>query len=190
MFESSSPTPPPPARLPTKPNRTTEIGLGLTAFGFLFTLLGMMFFFDRGLLAMGNVSCSCHLARRPIDARAARSRSLTLSTPQTNPKPKQQLLFLAGMTMTIGLQSTVQFFSRRKNRRGSLFYLGGAALVVVGWTFVGFLVEGYGFWCLFAAFLPTCLSYLRRVPFLAKVLDNPALKSVINRVQITGGLPR
>lgn len=92
--------------------------------------------------------------------------------------------------MTIGLQSTVQFFSRRKNRRGSLFYLGGAALVVVGWTFVGFLVEGYGFWCLFAAFLPTCLSYLRRVPFLAKVLDNPALKSVINRVQITGGLPR
>jgi hypothetical protein len=28
-----------------------------------------------------------------------------------------QLLFLAGMTITIGVQATVQFFSRRKNRK-------------------------------------------------------------------------
>ena len=33
-----------------------EIGVGLTAFGLLFTVLGVLFFFDRGLLAMGNVS--------------------------------------------------------------------------------------------------------------------------------------
>jgi hypothetical protein len=94
------------------------------------------------------------------------------------------------MTMTISLRATVQFFGRRKNRRGSAFYLGGAALVVAGWTVVGFLAEGFGFWLLFCEFLPTVLGYLRRVPFLAKVLDNPALKSVINRVQVAGGLPR
>jgi hypothetical protein len=30
-----------------------------------------------------------------------------------------QLLFLAGMTITIGVQATMQFFSRRKNRKVS-----------------------------------------------------------------------
>jgi hypothetical protein len=28
-----------------------------------------------------------------------------------------QLLFLAGLTITIGVQATVQFFSRKKNRK-------------------------------------------------------------------------
>lgn len=32
-----------------------EIGVGLTGLGFLFLILGVLFFFDRGLLAMGNV---------------------------------------------------------------------------------------------------------------------------------------
>ena len=33
-----------------------EIGLGLVAFGLGFLLLGITLFFDKGLLAMGNVS--------------------------------------------------------------------------------------------------------------------------------------
>ncbi|KAF6158917.1 hypothetical protein GIB67_012334 [Kingdonia uniflora] len=34
----------------------TEIGLGLTGFGIFFSFLGIIFFFDKGLLAMGNVN--------------------------------------------------------------------------------------------------------------------------------------
>lgn len=33
-----------------------EIGIGLTGLGFLFLFLGVLFFFDRGLIALGNVS--------------------------------------------------------------------------------------------------------------------------------------
>ena len=39
-----------------------EIGVGLTAFGALFTGLGVMLLFDRGLLAMGNVRAGVQCA--------------------------------------------------------------------------------------------------------------------------------
>jgi hypothetical protein len=32
-----------------------EIGIGLTFFGVMFTILGVVFFFDQGLLSLGNV---------------------------------------------------------------------------------------------------------------------------------------
>ena len=35
---------------------SSEIGLGLTGFGVFFSFLGIVFFFDKGLIAMGNVN--------------------------------------------------------------------------------------------------------------------------------------
>jgi hypothetical protein len=37
-------------------NDLKKIGLGLTGFGIFFSFLGIIFFFDKGLIAMGNVS--------------------------------------------------------------------------------------------------------------------------------------
>ena len=91
-----------------------------------------------------------------------------------------QLLFLSGVTVTIGFQSALRFFMRPKNFKGTGFFLGGVALVVWGWTLVGFAVEAYGFWHLFSAFFPTALSFLRKIPILRQILDLPTFKSVSN----------
>ncbi len=51
----------------------SEIGLGLTAFGIIFTFLGMLMLFDRGLIAMGNVRfaspCACMYASSSMHSR-------------------------------------------------------------------------------------------------------------------------
>ncbi|KAI3429633.1 hypothetical protein D9Q98_005719 [Chlorella vulgaris] len=128
-----------------------KIGVGLTGLGFLFFVLGVLFFFDRGLLAMGNV------------------------------------LFLSGVGLTIGAQAALRFFLRPKNYKGTAFFGGGLILVLWGWTLVGFALEMWGFWQLFSAFFPTVLSFLRRMPFLKRILDLPAFKAVINKVAPAGG---
>lgn len=97
------------------------------------------------------------------------------------------LLFLAGLSTTIGMKSTVQFFTRKKNRKGSAFYLGGCGLVVYGWTVVGLVLEAYGFWLLFCEFFPTVLQFFRQVPFLGRILDLPVIKMIINRLAAKGG---
>jgi hypothetical protein len=119
----------------------TEIGIGLTSFGVLFTLLGVMLFFDRGLLSMGNV------------------------------------LFLSGVTTTIGPRRTYKFFKR--NSKGTAAFMGGVSLVFVGWPFFGMLVEGYGFLVLFSSFFPTVLLFLKRLPVIGTFLSLPGVKNVV-----------
>lgn len=68
----------------------------------------MLFLFDRGLIAMGNVR---GLLLMPI--------FLAFSFVYHHVCFVLQLLFLAGLATTIGFQSTVAFFSKRKNRKAS-----------------------------------------------------------------------
>jgi hypothetical protein len=62
--------------------------------------------------------------------------------------------------------------------QGTAFYLAGAGLVIIGWTVTGVIVEVYGFWLLFCEFLPTVMSYAKRIPFLSRALDVPLLSTV------------
>lgn len=97
------------------------------------------------------------------------------------------IMFLAGITTTIGPPATVKFFSRKRNHRGSACFLGGSALVIVGWSLVGLIIELYGFWLLFSGFFPTALQYFRQVPYLNKFLDLPFIKQILNRLAPSAG---
>ncbi|GAA0173542.1 lipase [Lithospermum erythrorhizon] len=120
----------------------TEIGLGLTGFGVFFSVLGIVFFFDKGLIAMGNI------------------------------------LFFSGVALTIGLKSSLQFFTKRSNYKGTISFGSGFFLVVVGWPIIGMMLESYGFVVLFSGFWPTLAVFLQKIPILGWLVQQPYIRSV------------
>ena len=51
------------------------------------------------------------------------------------------VLFLAGITMTIGPRRTFVFFFKRKQWRGNLFFFGGMVLVLIRWPVLGMVLQ-------------------------------------------------
>ncbi|XP_058734774.1 vesicle transport protein GOT1-like isoform X2 [Vicia villosa] len=94
-------------------NDRKKIGLGLTGFGIFFSFLGVIFFFDKGLLGMGNI------------------------------------LFVSGVSITIRLKSTMQFFMKRSNFKGTISFGIGFLILMFGWPILGMIIEAYGFIVLF-----------------------------------------
>ena len=141
-----------------------KIGIGLSTAGLLFTVLGIFMFFDRGLLAMGNVRTqhkSKHARRQhTVKMRAQRIRSLSIKRLLTLRFFKfscAQLLFLSGVMLIIGPTKTYRFFFQKRKAKGTACFLGGIALVLYGWAMIGIIVEGWGFLNLFGDFFPTAL---------------------------------
>ncbi|XP_074272007.1 vesicle transport protein GOT1-like [Silene latifolia] len=125
-------------------NDRKKIGLGLTGFGVFFTFLGVVFLFDKGLLAMGNI------------------------------------LFLSGLALTIGLKSTLQFFMKPQNYKGTISFGVGFFFVLLGWPILGMILESYGFLVLFSGFWPTLAVFAQRIPVLGWILQQPFFRSLID----------
>ncbi|PIA17474.1 Got1-domain-containing protein [Coemansia reversa NRRL 1564] len=129
---------------------TQKFGVGMTAFGLALIGLGVVLFFDAGLIAIGNI------------------------------------LFLAGMSMIIGVQKTVFFFTRRDKLRGSIAFFAGFVLVLVKWPIVGILIEAFGFLNLFGDFFPVAINFLRSLPIIGRVFSLPGVRQLVDRF---GGYP-
>eukprot|EP01117_Protostelium_nocturnum_P007769 TRINITY_DN2780_c0_g1_i1.p1 TRINITY_DN2780_c0_g1~~TRINITY_DN2780_c0_g1_i1.p1 ORF type:complete len:139 (-),score=25.70 TRINITY_DN2780_c0_g1_i1:127-543(-) len=99
------------------------------------------------------------------------------------------LLFLAGITLVIGFRKTFRFFSQKRKLKGTICFLGGIVLVIVGWTFIGMCIEVFGFINLFGDFFPVVLSFLRRVPVIGTILNLPFISTVIDKIVSGGSLP-
>ncbi|KAL4914398.1 vesicle transport protein [Aspergillus aurantiobrunneus] len=105
-----------------------KIGVIFCSGGGLFLFGGVLMFFDRSLLAMGNI------------------------------------LFLIGLTLIIGLEKTLAFFSRRQKIKGTVGFALGILLILLRWPFTGFLIELYGLFILFGDFLVTIGQFAGNVP--------------------------
>ncbi|PWI70424.1 Got1 family protein [Purpureocillium lilacinum] len=99
-------------------------------------------------LAMGNV----------------RSRPSPSSLPRSATQPAETILFLIGLTIIIGPQKTLLFFARKQKAKGTTAFFVGLALILLRWTFIGFLVEAYGIVVLFGDFLGTIAGFARGLP--------------------------
>ncbi|KAF5800955.1 putative vesicle transport protein, Got1/SFT2 [Helianthus annuus] len=109
-------------------NELKKIGLGLTGFGVFFLFFGVIFFFDKGLLAVGNI------------------------------------LFVSGVMTTIGVQSSLQFFTKRGNFKGTVSFGIGFFLVIIGWPVIGMAAEAYGFIILCSGFWSTISVFMQKIP--------------------------
>jgi len=99
------------------------------------------------------------------------------------------LLFLSGVTLVIGVRKTIRFFFQKRKLKGTICFLGGILLVVIGWAFVGMCIEVFGFMNLFGDFFPIVLAFLRRLPIIGSILSMPGVRNVIDKVVSGGSLP-
>lgn len=129
-------------------NDRKKIGLGLTGFGIIFTFLGIIFFFEKGLLAIGNI------------------------------------LFISGVSLTIGLKSTIQFFTKKSNFKGTVSFGIGFFILLMGWPILGMILEGYGFILLFSGFWPTLAVFMQKIPILGWLLQQPFIRSLFDSYRV------
>ncbi|VEU44719.1 unnamed protein product [Pseudo-nitzschia multistriata] len=117
-----------------------KIGTGLLAGGVACLFLGIMFFFDPALLAIGDV------------------------------------LFLIGLTLTIGPWRTLRFFSRSDRIRGIISFFGGVILVMMRWGMIGMICQLYGLVYLFGQFFPIISQSMQNTPIIGDILKIQAVE--------------
>jgi hypothetical protein len=89
------------------------------------------------------------------------------------------ILFLTGLTLTIGVSRTLRFFVRPDRMRGIIAFFGGILLVLLRWPVLGMAGQVYGLLYLFGQFLPIAADSLKATPVLGDLLRTPAVERAL-----------
>mmetsp|Transcript_1577 Transcript_1577/g.2224 ORF Transcript_1577/g.2224 Transcript_1577/m.2224 type:complete len:140 (+) Transcript_1577:147-566(+) len=87
------------------------------------------------------------------------------------------VLFLMGLTLTIGPSRTLRFFSRKDRLRGIISFFGGIFLVMVRWPVFGMICQFYGLVYLFGQFFPIAAQSMQDTPIIGDILRIPAIEN-------------
>ncbi|KAG4404262.1 Protein transport protein GOT1 [Candida tropicalis] len=100
------------------------------------------------------------------------------------------ILFIIGITLIIGPQRTISFFSRPTKLRGSLCFIIGILLILLKRSFIGFILESFGILGLFGDFFGTIIQFLRSIPYIGDILSHPLIAPTIDKLAgISNTLP-
>ncbi|KAK6543300.1 Golgi Transport [Orbilia ellipsospora] len=105
-----------------------KVGVAFCSGGAFFFTFGIFLFFDKAMLAMGNI------------------------------------LFLIGLTLTMGVNRTFLFFARREKWKGTATFALGILVIFLKYPLIGFVIECYGILNLFGDFFGVIVSFLGSIP--------------------------
>jgi len=88
------------------------------------------------------------------------------------------LFCLAGLGCCMGFGKTKSFFLQPDRMLGTVTFLGGIFVLLLGYPFVGMLIEAYGFVKLFGGFIPMAISFLRQIPVVGLLLAMPGVSDL------------
>lgn len=97
------------------------------------------------------------------------------------------ILFLSGLTLTIGISRTVRFFSRPDRMQGIVAFFGGIFLVMVRWPIFGMMAQLYGLLYLFGQFLPIAAQSMKDVPVVGQVFQLPTVERFLELLSSSSG---
>ena len=145
-----------------------KIGLGLLLFGMSFICLGILLFFDKGLVAIGDVTShpsnllSCSLARFSLsleqEGQGKMISFLELICARSSPRARRarkrwflivyasflQLLSIASLPCLLGPKRFLSFLAQKQKIRGTSAFTLGIILVLIKWPKLGLLLQSLG----------------------------------------------
>lgn len=90
------------------------------------------------------------------------------------------VLFLSGLTLTIGISRTIRFFARPDRLRGVIAFFSGFLLVMLRWAVFGMILQLYGLVILFGQFFPIAAQSMKDMPVIGQFLQMPAVERFLN----------
>lgn len=94
------------------------------------------------------------------------------------------LLFVAGIAMVMGPARCKAFFLEKKRLRASACFFTGIVLVMIGWCFIGLVIQGFGGLNLFGNFFPMIARVLESLPVVGSVMQLTPVQMVLERLDL------
>jgi hypothetical protein len=98
-------------------------------------------------------------------------------------------MFLGGLFLALGITKMFGFFFQVKKWKGTCAFFLGFVLVIVGWAFIGVVIELFGFLNLFGDFFPTLIAFMKHMPIIGSCLQLPGISSIVDLFDNTNTLP-